>query len=190
MYYFYQHRASVGFQDGAMGNLFATILGAVTGIPIALEINRRQQSAQSEAHEASLKFEESSRKQKVLSLIRKELDQNKTAIIRRRGPIETGGKRSVETHPLRDELWIAFSDSGELKHVDNPDILSALSNAYHHIRANIHLERSFMNAALFPGLRVVQTKTTEDTILEYITTVDAELLAALNQAISSVDSAL
>ena len=49
--YFIQHFPSMGFQEGAMGNLFATILGVVVGIPIALEISRRQQDAQQRASE-------------------------------------------------------------------------------------------------------------------------------------------
>jgi cell division septum initiation protein DivIVA len=33
----------LAFRDAAMGNLFATMLGLIIGIPIGLEINRRQQ---------------------------------------------------------------------------------------------------------------------------------------------------
>jgi hypothetical protein len=42
--YFVRRFSDVSFRDNAMGNLFATIIGVMVGIPIGLEINRRQQA--------------------------------------------------------------------------------------------------------------------------------------------------
>ena len=186
--YFAQHFASPTFQEGAMGNLFATILGVIVGIPIALEINRRQQDAQQATALAVSQREESQRKQKVLALIRSELLQNKNDIIVRRKPITDGGKREVHTGSLRDEMWSAFSDGGELHYVNNPDVLASIAGAYYEIRSNIHLERGFMNAIHFPGIRVKQDKYPQDFFLEYITTTDQNLLAAIERAIAAIDA--
>jgi hypothetical protein len=174
--YFLQHFPSTSFQEGAMGNLFATILGLVVGIPIALELNRQQQHAQNILATATRTAEETQRKGKVLSLIHSELRRNKEDVIRRRKPIETGGKREVHTGGLRDEMWSAFSDGGELQHVNSPEVLAAIAGAYYEIRSNIHLEHGYMEATHFAGMRVHQDKYPQDWFLEYITNTDEQLL--------------
>ena len=188
--YFIQHFRSTGFQEGAMGNLFATILGVVVGIPIALEISRRQQEAQYLASKVEREEEETKRKRRVLTLLRTELEQNRGDIQVKRNPMESGGKREVHTNSLRDEMWAAFSDGGELQHVNSPEVLAAISNAYYEIRASIHLERSFMNAIHFPGMRIAQEKYPQDHFLDYLTSTDPQVVAAISQAIAKIDAEL
>ena len=188
--YFIQHFPSTGFQEGAMGNLFATILGVIVGIPIALEISRRQQHSQQQASELERRGEETKRKRKVLTLLRSELEQNRGDTQTKRKPMESGGKREVYTNFLRDEMWAAFSDGGELQHVNSPEVLAAISNAYYEIRTSIHLERSFMSAFHFPGMRIGQEKYPHDHFLDYLTSTDPRVLTAIEQAISSIDTEL
>ena len=188
--YFVQHFQSTGFQEGAMGNLFATILGVVVGIPIALEISRRQQDSQSAAAQAERQAEETKRKRKILSLLRTELEDNRSDLVAKRKPIDNGGKREVHTISLRDEMWAAFSDGGELQHVNNPDVLAAIANAYYQVRSSIHLERSFINALHFPGIRMAQKKYPQDYFLDYLTSTDPQVLAAIAQAIAVIDAEL
>lgn len=190
LWYFVQHFPSATFQEGAMGNLFATILGVVVGIPIALEISRRQQNAQIQVAEFDRHEEETKRKRKVLTLLRGELLQNWEDIQAKRKPIEIGGKRQVRTNSLRDEMWAAFSDGGELQHVNSPEVLAAISNAYYEIRTSIHLERSYMSAVHFPGMRVAQEKYPQDHFLEYLTSTDPQVLATIEQAIARIDTEL
>lgn len=173
-----------------MGNLFATILGVVVGVPIALEISRRQQDAEHLASKAERQEEERNRKQKVLSLLKSELSQNRDDIEGRRINVLSGGKRVVDTDFLRDEMWAAFSHGGELQHVNNPEVLAAISYAYYRIRSNIFLERSFMNASHFPGLRVAQEKYPHDYILEYLTSTDPQVVDAIERAITTIDAEL
>ena len=173
-----------------MGNLFATILGVVVGIPIALEISRRQQEAQYLASKVEREEEETKRKRRVLTLLRTELEQNRGDIQVKRNPMESGGKREVHTNSLRDEMWAAFSDGGELQHVNSPEVLAAISNAYYEIRASIHLERSFMNAIHFPGMRIAQEKYPQDHFLDYLTSTDPQVVAAISQAIAKIDAEL
>lgn len=42
--YFICRFSDDNFRDGAMGNLFATMIGLIVGIPVGLEINRHQQA--------------------------------------------------------------------------------------------------------------------------------------------------
>ena len=189
-FYFFQHLGSLSFQEGAMGNLFATILGVVVGIPIALEINRRQRLEEHAASASRLQREEAKRKHKVLSLLRTELLSNKEDVLVRRKPIETGGKRTVQSGFLRDVMWAAFSDGGELHFVNNPEVLASIASAYHEIRATVFLERGFVDAAFYPGMRINQNKSSEDRYLEALTATDADLLAAIERAMNAIDAEL
>lgn len=188
--FFLQHFPSTSFQEGAMGNLFATILGLVVGIPIALELNRQQQYAQNIAATATRMAEEAQRKGKVLSLIQSELCRNQEEIICRRKPIESGGKREVHIGGLRDEMWSAFSDGGELQHVNNPEVLAAIAGVYHEIRLNIHLEHGYIEAIHFVGMTIQRDKYPEDWFLEYLTMTDKQLLTSIEQAIFTIDAEL
>jgi len=188
--YFIQHLQSTDFQEGTMGNLFATILGVVVGIPIALEISRRQQDSLSAAAQSERQAEEMKRKRKVLSLLRTELENNRDNILAKRQPIESGGMREVHTISLKDEIWSAFSDGGELQHVNNPNVLAVIAEAYYLVRSTIHLERSFMNALHFPGIRIAQEKYPQDYFLEYLTSSDPQVLKAISQAIEIIDEEL
>ena len=188
--YFILHFASSSFQEGAMGNLFATILGVIVGIPIALELSRRQQDGQNAAALTARKTEEAQRKRKVLSLISSELHQNRNDVTICRKPIDTGGKREVHTGSLRDEMWSAFADGGELQHVNDPDLLAAMAGAYYEVRSSIHLERAYLSAIHFPGMRVAQEKYPQDHLLEYLTATDPQLLAAIDKAVATIDSEL
>lgn len=186
--YFLQHFDSISFQEGTMGNLFATILGLVVGVPIALEINRRQQEAEHAIILARSEQEGKQRKTKVLSLIRSELKSNKRDLIFRAKDVAAGGKRQVHVNTLRDEMWSAFSDGGELHYVNSPELLALIAGAYYEIRTTIHLERRFMDAIHFSGMRVKQEKYPQDFFLEYLTSTDPNVLEAIDRAVAKIDS--
>ena len=185
--YFLLHFGSSSFQEGAMGNLFATIIGVVVGIPIALEISRRQQAAEHARNTERMEQEELQRKHKVLSLLRSELLSNKSDLLDRSKDVASGGKREVLVNTLRDEMWAAFSDGGELHFVNNPELLALIAVAYYEIRTTIHLERQFMDAIHFPGMRVRQDKYPQDYYLEYLTKTDPSVLLAIDRALAKID---
>lgn len=186
--YFVAHFQSASFTESAMGNLFATILGVLVGVPIALELSHRQQAS---AHAASLAERneyETTRKRKVLALLRSELSLNLEGINKRRVPIDTGGKREVYTQSLQDQLWAAFSDGGELQYVNNPELLATLADAYHKVRHCIMLEHKTLDAVHFPGVRIKQAKNPQDYFLEYLTESDPSLVSALKKALEAIDT--
>lgn len=185
--YFIRHYSSANFQEGAMGNLFATILGIAVGIPIAMEVNRWQQSAQNASSLTAKIEEELKRKTKVLSLIKSELHKNLDDVLARRQQIAAGGKRTVAAIPLRDELWSSFSDGGELQHVNNPDVLSSIASAYHHIRTTIYLEKEFLTAVHYPGMQIKSDKYPHEHILGYLTGTDNDLILEVTHAIEKID---
>ena len=60
--YFFYRLSDSAFIDSAMGNWFATMIGALIGILIALEINRLQQDIQEKKERALREIEERERK--------------------------------------------------------------------------------------------------------------------------------
>jgi len=171
-----------------MGNLFATILGVVVGIPIAIELSRRQQALENAITEARKNKEESQRREKILSLIRSELAVNRNDLKERTKNIQTGGKREVHVNTLHDEMWEAFSDGGELHYINDPELLALIAGAYYEIQTIIHLERSFMEAIHFPGMKIKQDKYPQDYYLEYLSATDPVCLEAIDIAIKRIDS--
>ena len=188
--YFLAHVRSQPFVESAMGNLFATILGVLVGLPIALEVNQRQQTADQRAAAVDRANELSARRRKVLSLLREELQKNLDGLGERRAPIAQGGKRAVFTHSLRNQLWLAFADGGELQCVDEPLLLANLADAYHAIAYCILLEHKYFDAIHYSGMRIQQEKYPADHILEYLDKGDADLIKNLQLAKDAIDADL
>ena len=51
--YSFYRRSELGFWDGAVGNWLATLLGIVTGVPVALAMERRRAEVQRVSEERS-----------------------------------------------------------------------------------------------------------------------------------------
>lgn len=173
-----------------MGNLFATILGVLAGVPFALEVSRRQQLESSAAAQADAIREQTLRKKKVLGLLRSEVQENLDGVLKRRAPLASGGKREVYTQSLKTQLWMAFSDGGELHHVNNPEVLARLADAYENIRHCAMLELKMLDAIHWPGMRIKQDKYPQDYLLEYLSAADPELIASMEKALLAIDAEL
>ena len=107
------------FLDSAMGNWFATMVGLIAGVPIGLWINQKQQELQEQERISSEKKTRHERKNNVLALLRNELNTNKqylTYLLEKQKDIP----RIVIVGGMKNVLWNAFSDSGELQWIDNP----------------------------------------------------------------------
>jgi hypothetical protein len=165
-YFFLRHYDSQPFLEGAMGNLFATMLGVVVGIPVALQIAQHQQSAAEIASRQAAVALAQARKHAVASHLLDELRSNRVQVLECRAPLENGAKRSVLTHPLRTELWQAFSDSGELQYINNPQVLALLAKAFHQTKATARMEQLLLELTHFPGLRVTGSHRHDETVLE------------------------
>jgi hypothetical protein len=190
IWYFLNHLSSSSFLEGAMGNLFATILGVLVGVPIALGLNRRQQAAASQSALLDRRLHEDERKRKILTLLRSELQQNKNDVLKSRKPMETGGQREIFVGSLNDQLWSAFSDGGELQFINSPSLLAGLADAYYRVRICITLERKMLDIVHFPGMRVQQYKSPEEFIREYLADADTSLLRAIDRVLAAIDTEL
>ncbi len=83
------------FRDSAMGNLFATMIGAVVGILTALEINRVQQKTLKSRENKIREQNEQDHKVKILNLVKKEIEFNRESLTRRQPPVK--GKLQEES---------------------------------------------------------------------------------------------
>ena len=99
--YFFVRLKDSTFTDSAMGNWFATMVGAVSGIFIALELARWQKISEENIHTS-----------KILTLVRDELKEN---LIHLNERVADNNPSRFSPYRLKDELWNAFSDGGELE---------------------------------------------------------------------------
>ena len=112
------------FWDAAIGNWLATMLGVIVGVPVALSIERWSASRR----QKQLASESRRRSMNVLLLIKDELQHNLQALTNRKTV-----SSSFVTQRLKDDLWQALSDSGEIKWIDDPALLSGIATAYHFV---------------------------------------------------------
>jgi hypothetical protein len=106
-----------------MGNWLATVIGLVVGIPIALEIERSRSQR-----------ERGEKQDKILALVEDELNHNYTLISKSwvgKSPFERGAYLGGA---LKDDLWQAMSDSGEIQAISDVELLDKISNAYYYVR--------------------------------------------------------
>ena len=177
------------YRDSFFGNWAATVIGVIVGIPIALELNRRQVSSEAVRSAESRQKEEGQRRSKILALLRTELIYNREQLgVRQAG--EGKPKRQVLLPGLKDELWHAFSDGGELQWIQDLDLLDAIASAYHRIRTIIYLEERFFEAAHFPGMQMQQDKSPKDFILDYLANLDTGALESIDLATKTIDHSL
>ena len=183
------HLHDAQFRDDFISNLAATVIGLLVGIPVALELNRRQQASEEARAEQTRAKEISARKARILQLLRNELDINRQLILHRKGS-GPSGKRAVLLPGLKDEVWRAFSDGGELQWLQSPDLLDSIATAYHSVRSIIYLEERYFEATHFPGMQVQQTKYPRDYILEYLDGLDPSTVKTIQASVAAIDAAL
>jgi len=109
------------FWQGFLSNLFATLIGIIFGIPVALWISNFQE-----------KEAENTRRAKILSTIWKELDRNRLQLEHwsRLNPINKHNEIWSLCIRLREESWNVFSQGGEMEWIKNRDLLYAISESY------------------------------------------------------------
>src|SRR5208283_945824 len=105
-------------------DVLATVIGAGLALWGAIWLDRRTHLRD----ETTRNQEKHDRAIKVLSLILEELQFNLAAL-------KVIDENIASTYQqLKIESWQAFSDGGELKPIDDPVLLNAISNAYANIK--------------------------------------------------------
>lgn len=131
--YIYFMHPEKEFWDNLMGNMLATVLALIAGIPIALGINRLAQT-----HEENQKQLNARKKEKdILSLINEELDFSYNSLFLKG---KKGNLISITTQPLKSSLWEALISSEDIKFIEDPKLLNRISSAYYSLKIIQNIE--------------------------------------------------
>jgi hypothetical protein len=131
------------FRDSFLGDWLATITGALVGVPIALALSRWQQRNEERCQQASARAEADEHKSKILVLVEEELRWNQTRLLKRAESSGESLDESALLEGVKDELWRALSDGGELQWIRDLESLDAISLAYHWIGRVKYLEGAY-----------------------------------------------
>jgi hypothetical protein len=174
------------FIDSAMGNWFATMIGALVGIGIALELYRWQEG---QGHKAR-RLEERDHTAKILALIREELIYNRDQLLSSKVEADGHPKRVVFAGGLKDELWNALSDGGELQWIRDLQLMYAISLAYHYVRRIIFFERRYLEIMYSPASPMVDTSTPRNDLAGLLLEVDSPTQQYINNALQEIEKSI
>jgi hypothetical protein len=132
------------FWDGAVGNLLATLLGIIAGVPTALEIERHRINRE----ERERITDERKRALQVTFLIKDELIDNLYNLVQRQSDVT-----SLPLKPLKNDIWRALSDSNEIRWINDLSLLGSIASAYYYINLVSSIEDRCYQA--LRGLNVV-----------------------------------
>lgn len=160
------------FWQSFLSNLGATIIGVAIGIPVALWISRIQE-----------RNSENEKKTKILSMLRSELYHNLHRIDYKEKDKEKLKRESgVINALLKDNMWRAFSDGGELQWVKNLEVLSSLSEAYYFIGAIKYLSNKY-----YDSIQFATEESSRFRINEILSTLEEALDAAFDPISYAID---
>ena len=189
--YFFVHIGDSQFLGSLMGNWFATMIGVIVGIPIALAIDRWQRQIEEKKEREAQEQEALVRKAKILTLVKGELEYNRDVLQGRPQRIRTLDPGSR----LRDETWNALSDGGELQWIGDAELLEAFSTAYHHIRTTALLEQTVFEACYLPlqlspggGPALVPSPIVTQYLSPVLTATYPDVLGRIDQALKEIRS--
>lgn len=131
--YIYLIRPGKEFWDNSMGNMLATVLALIAGIPIALGINRLAQTYE----ENQKKFNARKKERDILQLINEELDFSYNSLFLKG---KKGNLISITTQPLKSSLWEELISSEDIKFIEDPKLLNHISSAYYALKIIQNIE--------------------------------------------------
>lgn len=134
VYALYFAKTEKSFWDNAMGNMLATIIALIAGIPTALWVDRRIRSG-----EESRKYISDRRREKnLLELIKEELEFSYKSLFLSG---KKGNKTSITIKPLKSDLWDALVSSDETKYIEEPNLLNRITSAYYVLKIVKNIEK-------------------------------------------------
>jgi hypothetical protein len=176
--YFLSRAEDRGFLDGAMGNWFATVVGVAVGIPVGLEVSRRQQAKAEESARADRLQEGRKRFREVLSSVVLELQGNKARLERLAEVLRMASSS-------RMDLWeAAAAVTGSLS-LHGAQLLDQTPDAYFYLRGHLLVPTSY-NSVRQVIAKVAEGKALHMLYLGYSGNQDAAD-AFLQEAIETVE---
>ncbi len=141
-FFLFQIISGTSWRDNVLGNLFATAIGAVIGIPIALWINSINVKQQEDAVKRKEQTIHIDAEITMLSLIMNEMEDNEKILEHiKKMQREKPNHKISSLHGLKYDLFDAFSNSGEIKNIDDLRLIDNICKTYHSIKRLISLEQ-------------------------------------------------
>jgi hypothetical protein len=179
-YSFYRWR-EIQYWDGAVGNWLATLLGIVTGVPVALHLERVRNAAE----ETNRKVEVERIRKDTLTLLMKELvDARLSATVRLRMT------DSIPIEPMKMSIWSAMREGGNLVHISEPKLLGAISDAYRMIALVSERERHIMTVVYGVNVQFPDGQYAGQKLLQETAGFHDPLLNVINRAIATISKEL
>ena len=169
--------ARLEYWDAAIGNLLATLLGIIAGVPIALFLERRRAVLE----HASRTSEATKDRRDVLEVLLVELVRNRRMIHNRQTLAD-----SISLESLHTARWEALSAAGSLRHVAQPAILGALADAYRATELLKAFEERAMSAVYGVNCVFPDGQNAAQKLLVHAQTLYAPTLAALDRAVVAI----
>lgn len=175
------------FWDNAMGNMLATVLALIAGIPLALWIDRLVKSR--EEHQKHLTDRQ--REKELLGLIKEELNFSYNSLFLKG---KKSNKTSVTIQPLKSDLWDSLISSEETKYIENPILLNRISSAYYVLKIVKNIEEqayvALRTSAIVFTLPDGTKKNAAQLLLEDARTFDALFEDSMKKALKMTDERL
>jgi len=169
------------YWDGAVGNWLATLFGIVVGVPVALHIERQRTAAVGRADAEAA----SASRRSVLTILCTELEAVRSQMLQRLSTVD-----SVSMEPLRSSSWEAMKASGGLRHISEPTLIEAMSNAYRWISILGGLESSALRAVFGVNVQFPDGQLASVKLLQHAVSFHGPVLTALGAAIAVLHAEL
>lgn len=154
------------------------MLGIIVGVPVALQIEHWRASREEQKRVAEAR----DRAKDVLFLIADELRYNANRLADR-----LKDKTSLPLRPFKNDLWEALSDSGEIKWIDNPLLLSKITSAYHVIGIVLAIEEKCYQALRGINPRYDHGTFASQRLLEGARKFNAEMGKSISLALEAIE---
>ena len=174
--------------------LVATYIGAALGFFVALYVDRLQRSEDDAARRsveaaaeqrARARDAETARVRRVavLSLLRTELGR----VPNQMGTADRQARNFAANDLMTDILWRSLSASGELRWIEDLDLLQGIASAYDLLAVEIDLERRWLEARSLAG---TGTAASENYLANQLRLHDRDLWTRACRACKAMDDAL
>lgn len=173
--------SEIQYWDGAVGNWLATLLGIVTGVPVAMYLERKRSAAEVN----SKAIEDERVRRDTLTLLLGELVDAQRRVIAR-----LALKDSIPIDPMKMSIWNAMRDSGNLVHISEPKLLSCISDAYRLISVLADREKHTMTVIYGVNVTFPDGENAGQKLLRDTSSFHDPLLNQIDQAISAISEAL
>jgi hypothetical protein len=123
---------------------------------------------------------------KILNLLKNELEYNLRTLTDRQSA-EEELERIYTPQRLKDELWNAFSDGGELQWIRDLDLIDSISTSYYYIRIEIYLEEMYFEAMHYQG--PIYNKRSQN-IQGYLKQTGIQVIKSIQRALEDIEQKL